>query len=307
MAHLPPPPGKRFEVDISGRKLHAMVSGEPDLPTLLLDSGLGANSLAFSSVIDALGKRAYVVALDRAGYAWSDPAPPSATLDSDHAVEDARMLLKAMGRTPPYVLGGLSYGGINMLRWTLLYPDEVTALALIESSAPDMYRRVPRMPSPTKTAEQLRWIGKIAGKGWLRFLPVGLRMRTIPGMSMLREPYRSAWAAIVADTALYETAAREADALESSLRSASAPAGALGDLPLVVLTGAAMWGEKRSITLRADQKSAMLKLRAELAALSTRGEHQLIEGAGHLIPLDAPEAFISAMVKLIDAAKVALS
>lgn len=303
MNHIPLPPGKLIEVDASGRRLHALIAGDPALPTVLLDSGLGANSLAFSSVIEELGRNAYVVAPDRAGYPWSDLVPPNVVLDTRHAVEDARLLLKALGRTPPYILGGLSYGGINMLQWTLLYPDEVSALALIESSAPDMYRYVPRMPSPAKSAEQLRRVGNIAKRGWLRFLPAALRLRTIPGMTKLREPYRSLWAAIVAEPALYESAARESDALESSLRAASAPPGALGNLPLIVLTGAAMWGEKRSLVLRADQKSAMLALREKLATLSTRGEHRMVDGAGHLIPLDRPEVVTATMLELVKASK----
>lgn len=287
--------------------MHALVAGDASLPTVVLDSGMGVNCLAFSSVFAPMSVSAHVVAFDRAGYPWSDPAPDEVVLDSAHAVEDARSLLAAMGRTPPYVLGGLSYGGINMLTWALRYPDEVAALALIESSAPEMATRVPRMNPVEQASAQLRRAGNLAAKGWLRRLPVGLRLRMIPGMEHLQEPYRSQWGAIAADPVLYAASLREADALSSSLLAARTEAGALGDVPLIVLTGARMWGTETgkggSWLLRADQKRAMHVLREGLAALSMRGEHRIVEGAGHLMPLDQPDAVIAAMVELVAAAK----
>ena len=60
----------------------------------------------------------------------------------------------------------------------------------------------------------------------------------------------------------------------------------LGDLPMVVLTGAA-----------AD--AARLRADAALAARSRLGRHVLVPDTGHWIPLDAPRAVIDAIAAMV--------
>jgi pimeloyl-ACP methyl ester carboxylesterase len=58
-------------------------------------------------------------------------------------------------------------------------------------------------------------------------------------------------------------------------------------LPLVVISSATA-SERR---LQSD---------ARLARMSTRGRHVLAENSGHWVPLDAPQAVIEAIVKLVE-------
>jgi pimeloyl-ACP methyl ester carboxylesterase len=41
----------------------------------------------------------------------------------------------------------------------------------------------------------------------------------------------------------------------------------------------------------------------EIAALSTRGERRTVEGAGHFIPFDKPDAVIAAIEEVIAVAR----
>lgn len=70
----------------------------------------------------------------------------------------------------------------------------------------------------------------------------------------------------------------------------------LGNLPLIVLTGGLQpFHTKESMTV-------WLKFQKELADLSTRSQHMIVEDAGHVIHIDRPQAVIQAvrdMLKMV--------
>ena len=75
-----------------------------------------------------------------------------------------------------------------------------------------------------------------------------------------------------------------------------------GDLPLIVLSAgnAGLWDEAAK-----DDFPALLADWADshraLAGLSKRGERRVVEGAGHLIQLQRPDAVIAAIRTVIQA------
>ncbi|MEL7486620.1 MAG: alpha/beta hydrolase, partial [Pseudomonadota bacterium] len=69
-----PPPGSF--VATGGRDLHVVCRGE-GAPVVIFESGLGTDStLAWARVADQVSKRTKACFYDRAGYGWSDAAPP---------------------------------------------------------------------------------------------------------------------------------------------------------------------------------------------------------------------------------------
>jgi pimeloyl-ACP methyl ester carboxylesterase len=56
-------------------------------------------------------------------------------------VEDLRLLLKAAGFQPPYLLVGHSFGGLNMQLYARCFPSEVAGLVLVDSVHPDQIER----------------------------------------------------------------------------------------------------------------------------------------------------------------------
>src|SRR5258708_5775104 len=71
-----PSPGKL--VDIGGYRLHINCEGKGN-PTVILDAGMGNNSLDWTLVQPKIAKFTRVCSYDRAGYGWSDESPLART------------------------------------------------------------------------------------------------------------------------------------------------------------------------------------------------------------------------------------
>jgi pimeloyl-ACP methyl ester carboxylesterase len=125
----PPPPGRL--IDIGGRKLHLLCSGQGS-PTVILMAGGGAFSIDWALVQPKIAANTSVCSYDRAGLAWSDPGPVHETVEQ--TVADLHALLLAAGEKPPYVLVGASIGGIFIRAYQRTFPDEVGGLLFTNSS-----------------------------------------------------------------------------------------------------------------------------------------------------------------------------
>ena len=68
----------------------------------------------------------------------SDPA--DSPRDGGHVVDELRALLSAQDLKPPYVLVGHSLGGLYMQLYARRYPDEVSALVLVDSTHPNQFK-----------------------------------------------------------------------------------------------------------------------------------------------------------------------
>lgn len=121
-----------------GRKLNLRCSGRGS-PTVIQESGFGANSSAWSEVQPALSKITRVCAYDRAGYSFSDPGPQPR--DGAAIARDLDNALEAAGVRGPYVVVGHSAGGLYGRLFAARRPDEVAGLVLLD---PTVERRAPR-------------------------------------------------------------------------------------------------------------------------------------------------------------------
>lgn len=293
-------------VDVGGRRLHANVMGQGS-PAVVLEAGIAASSLSWALVANRVAEFATVVTYDRAGLGWSDPASHRCTaLD---AARDLALLLDNAGIGGSVVLVGHSFGGLIARVFQQQYPERVAGLVLVDpvlrAEWRDMNEQRKRMLA--RGVMLSRRGALFARLGVVRF---ALKMlmsgsRTIPKMlahasagsgagvterltGEIRKMPRELWPAVAAHWSEARCFRAMADALENLPVSATQldEKQTLEDLPVTVLS--------------AERASAeALREHRDEAALSTRGEHIVVPGSGHWMQLDAPDAVVEAIRRLI--------
>src|SRR5215212_3747983 len=134
-----PPPGEM--VDVGGYRLHINCVGQGS-PTVVLDSGSGGFSAQWVRVQRGDSDTTRVCAYDRAGMGWSEMGTDPR--DASQITSELHTLLGKAGIDGPYVLVGLSFGGMYMQTYAARYPDEVAGVALVDSSTdPDQFSQRP--------------------------------------------------------------------------------------------------------------------------------------------------------------------
>jgi pimeloyl-ACP methyl ester carboxylesterase len=148
-----PPPGEL--VDVSGHSLHLNCVGEGS-PTVILESGSGANSTAWANIQPEAADNTRVCAYDRAGTGWSEPGPGPG--DPQQIAGELHTLLGNAGIDGPYILVGHSFGGLYVRMYAYQYPNEVEGMVLVDSSHPEQSRRSAeaQAASEASSAEEFR-------------------------------------------------------------------------------------------------------------------------------------------------------
>lgn len=256
--------------DIGGRALFMACVGPTDseLPTVIGESGLGGGAGAFGPLVPLLAAAPFrSCAYDRAGLGNSDPPPDAAEpgpgpVTLQDGAEDLHALLAAAELEPPYVLLAWSIGGWYARVFTQRYPEEVAGIVFIDSSHPEQVARFGAILPPERPDEDERVAA--ARKGNREFL-------SLPPS---------------ADTGWLDLAASAEQAGGS---------GDLGDRPEVVLT-AGRWMTELPEPYATREAAAWRAMQYELASLSSRGVQRTVEGAGHAIAEDRPEAIAQAIM-----------
>lgn len=282
------PAGER--IDIGGHRLNLHRSGQ-GAPAAVFDTGLGVTSLLWARVLPLVGAFTMACAFDRAGYGGSDPAPEHLPRTSAQIVQEVRLLLQKAEISPPYVLVGHSFGAINMTWYALHHPAEVAGLVLVDPSHPEMFQRVPGIPSSKTMTQGMRVVATLSRWGMLKPFASLLTRGVFPQIKQFPPDLRAGLVAMTGQRQNYAAALREAEASDESFRSAVSGPGSLGDLPVTVLSADSWVTGKQT-----PMKQAMPALRDEQANLSTRGEHRIIEGCDHSdLPILRPDAVADAV------------
>lgn len=121
-----------------GRKLQFRCSGR-GTPTVLLESGFGADSGAWYKVQPDLARQTRVCAYDRAGYGLSDPGP--LPRDGAAIARDLDQGLRAARINGPFIVVGHSAGGLYGRLFTARRTADVKGLILLD---PTVERRAPQ-------------------------------------------------------------------------------------------------------------------------------------------------------------------
>jgi pimeloyl-ACP methyl ester carboxylesterase len=257
------PPGQL--VEIGGRRLHLVVMGkESGQPVVILDGGMAGFSSNFFWVQRELAATTRVVAYDRAGLGWSDPAPEPQ--DAFQASRDLHAALAAAGINAPYVVAGHSYGGLVVRAFTDLYPDEVVGMVLIDASHPDQWAHIPASRDGRLNGRGNHLTAFLARFGVVRLFQPGRAV-----YAGLPERPAAEMKAILAQPQSWSTGGDALLLWDDRTRPQINQARSLGDLPLAVL----------SVTEQALYADILTGLQAELATLSSNSFHYTEAGATH--------------------------
>ena len=119
------------------RQARLIVTAGQGTPAVVFEHGLGGTFDLWQKVFPEVAKVDTAFAYDRPGTGGSDRA--STSRDGEQIVNELRVLLAAEGIGPPYVLVGLSLGGLYMQLFARRYPREVARLVLVDPTHPDQF------------------------------------------------------------------------------------------------------------------------------------------------------------------------
>jgi len=113
-------------------RIHSLVSGRDDAPTVVLSGSLGATTAMWEPQLAALEEHFRVVRYDTRGHGLSPAA--SGPLTIDDLADDLLAVLDRHGAERAHLVG-LSLGGATALRVAIRAPERVERLAVMCTSA----------------------------------------------------------------------------------------------------------------------------------------------------------------------------
>jgi len=305
--NTPAPPGKL--VDLGGHQLHVHCSGT-GAPAVIVENGLGDFSFDWTLVQNLVSRFTRICTYDRAGYAWSDPGPkPRTFAQLNLELHDA---LQKLGEKGPFVLVGHSYGGPVMVNFASAYRKDVAGLVLVDSAHEGMRvsvggKQTIRLGESAHGREipQPREEMTAADK----FTPTANDPPQLP--AKLDPMYKSLppaeqklqiWAQALPAIEDAENSQREWSEVYFAQWLAKPREGALGAIPLIVLTRAD-GGYKDDLDVSAAQMEQERKDgQARLMKLSSNST-QLIVPSGHNMDLEAPALVSYAIHRVVRAVR----
>lgn len=293
-------PGQR--VDIGGRRINLDCRGAGG-PTVVLMAGIASWSPVWYKTQPVIAQETRVCAFDRAGYGFSDPAPRPQILSD--VIDDLHAALKDRGIPGPYVLVGHSLGGLEARLYAQRWPKDVVGMVLVDTSPaaeglideeqPDFDKAIGR----ESYASYKLHCALLAAHGPLEPSRPGYKECVFTLPSGTPASFRKTWPRFF--TAYYFA---DQVSLMSSLythRYDSADHHRLGAMPLIVLSDENPWNNGTPAAIRFNRAylKVWVALHEELAHLSSRGVHRMVEGSGHEIQLDKPQAVIDAVGEVL--------
>jgi len=241
-------------VEVDGKRITTRCAGDPDDPSVMLVSGLGAPmDLTWDPVQGQIGAYAHACAYDRLGVGASGRPPRSHTFQDMAAQLD--LVMQALELDPPVVLVAHALGGMVAAAYAEEHTDDVAGLVLLDAAGPGY---------PESLLQRLP--GKSGSKGgaerdlWEELLDPSANREHLDG--------RSAFA--------------EAESFTP-----------IGDVPLVALTHSIPEHlDSTTPEQQADLESAWEAGQHRWLALSSASTLERVDLAGHDIQQDAPLSVI---------------
>jgi pimeloyl-ACP methyl ester carboxylesterase len=286
------PPGQLVTVD--GHTMHIRCVGQGS-PTVILEQGAGGFSMQWpETIVTQLSQTTRVCAYDRAGYGWSDPRPEERT--AWQIVHELHSLLEKARIEPPYVVVGVSNGGLYIRSYAAEYPQEVAGLVLAAATSVEGLEDIKGLPSTIFIV-----MGRL---GIFRLFPEMI----CPGTSC-DQASKPMIAAFRGRATLYQTYDAEWVGIQSPdalavLRKRLSPAGSLGNKPLVILTSNQS-GLPES-EMPASYREFLANDRKVMTSLSSNNRYVLVNG-GHGLYIEHPNLVIQSVKDVVEAARTAKS
>jgi pimeloyl-ACP methyl ester carboxylesterase len=259
----------------NGVELAVEDSGEGG-STVLFSHGLLYSLRMWDAQIAALRSRFRCVAYDHRGQGESESATTG--LDMDTLADDAVALIESLRIGPVHFIG-MSMGGFVAMRVAARRPELVRSLVLVDTSAgPEPPENIPRY-------RRLEWVAR-----WFGTRPVAGRVEAIMhGASARKDPARAA------DLRAWRQRLIQADAIvmNRAVEGVLTRQSALPLLPRIRCPTLVMVGEEDVATVPARSE--------ELVAGIAGARLVRIPRAGHMSPIDAPEAVTTELRTFLEA------
>lgn len=291
-----PPSGELIE--INGKNWHYQVMGT-DCPTVIVVGGTGETHLDWQLVQSEVAKFTRILTYDRAGLGWSEASSEPRT--AEQIVSELRQLLRAVAVEPPYVLVGMSLGGLFTRLFAYHHPEDVAGMVLVDVTHEQMYEDAPVewVKLNKRLEELLPYVMPIIGRtGLLRLL---VNFDSLPMAAGIFQKFppsiRSLAKALYSQTEFGKTFAQESAAVSVSMNQMeqTRQTKSLPNIPLVVLSA-----EKPDFDLSPKVREKLTTLHADLANESPQGVHIIANESGHAIQLDKPEIVIDAIRQVVE-------
>ena len=257
-----PMPGRL--IDVGGHKLHINCVGTGS-PTVVLEPGLGEPSTAMAWIAPDVATTTRVCVYDRAGRGWSESA--GAPQDGVEVAADLHTLLDRAGEHGPYVLAGHSAGGLYVLNFAQLYPDQVAGVVLLDSMSPQQYTKITDWPAFYEMFRRVSAVLPSLSRFGVGHAVYGAAYGDLPALA--RDEQRAFWA-----TPRHSRSVRDEFSQIRTTMTEAQSLTTLGDRPLVVVTA-----EK-------DAEGGWMAAQDELAALSTSSVHRTLADADHAMLIE---------------------
>lgn len=245
-------------------------------PAVLFSHGLLYSRRMWDAQVEALRGHFRCVVYDHRGQGESDT--PESGLDMDTLTEDVVALIAALGLGPVHFVG-LSMGGFVGMRLAARRPELVRSLALLDTSAGA------EPAAAIVRYRRLKWVAR-----WIGTWPVVDRVLAIMhGESARQDPARAADLRFWRGHLLRLDRRAAPRALEGVLQRESVePLLERIRCPTLVLVG--------------EEDTATVPARGEEIAAAVAGAQLVrIPRAGHMSPIDAPEAVTAELRAFLDA------
>lgn len=279
-------------VGLQHGRLHVVRRGSGRGPTIVIEQGAGGVAALWGPVQDSIAEFASVLAYDRLGLGWSDPAPSRRSVDD--RVEDLRELLEAANVSGPYVFVAHSYGGLIVRRFARKYADRTAGLVLVDTVEEGIHFQADVLKLYSNFGKVLLAMALVQFLGLRR-----LWLSVLPNRSVLDDPRRASLQALFLTPRSYLGMRQDMDSLARIPATERAPwrERTFGEMPLAVVThGQAFAGPF------AMMEKYWSSGQRRLAALSTNGIFIVAQNSNHMIQDDQPQVVIEAIRQVYSAA-----
>ncbi len=271
------PPGAFYTVN--GHRMHITCTGSGS-PTIVLESGLGNDSLTWGGVQPVLSITTRVCSYDRAGFGWSDALP--APRDADHIAAELHELLLQAKVTGPIVLMGHSIAGIYMRDYATRYPENIVGIVFEDGSTP-LQDENPVMKALNSKAPP-PWVLELLAKPAMSIgIPrlMGMCSQSIKG-------FDARAAKLQAEDICHSHLSPMFDELNSVNRSGqeTVHSGPYGTIPILIISEDPA---KMAAGSSTDAANVWTQMQEDLKKLSTRSRRIIAKGSTHYIHIDRYE------------------
>lgn len=309
--YVPPPVGPYIRPQTivrlpDGRRLNMVCMGK-GTPVAIGLPGLSEWSIGWTGLQGALSKTTRTCLIDRAGYGFSDPGPMPR--DAAANASDLYEALKASHMRGPFVLVGHSLGGLELRLFAYRHPEMVSGMLLIdpaiEHSAAKLQQSKEELDEP---AAYFRACLAMAQAGPLATgeAAPGQTQPCVPTPHSKRTAEEKRLMPLVfARPSRFETWISQWENLNGrSSEEVEAARRTLGSVPLIILSqDKAHLAQGRKGVDPDRIYAAWTDAHENEARDSTRGEHRIVEGAGHWIYGDRPDAVTGAFREVVEAVR----